>query len=92
MAKRKPTFTLEEMEMTLGYKVDSSSYPNESVKRFYSDLRPVPNSAYERTKREFEEYEKQRYRKDYKTISEKILPEWGVSQVSRPLASLVNLI
>ena len=85
MAKRKPILTLVEMETRLGYKVDSLNYPDDGVTRFYSNLRPVPNSICERTQIEFERYEKQRYRKDYKTISEEVLPELGVVQVSRPL-------
>ena len=84
MAKAKPSLTLVEMESKLGYKVDSLTYPDESVKRFYSDLRLVPNSNYEKTKEEIEMYEKKKYRKGYNTISEKVLPELGVVQVSRP--------
>ena len=82
MAKAKPSLTLVEMESRLGYKVDSLTYPDESSKRFYSDLRPVPNSIYEKTKVEFEEYEKEMYRKDEKSISEKALPELNVVKVS----------
>ncbi len=82
MAKAKPSLTLVEMESRLGYKVDSLTYPDESSKRFYSDLRPIPNSTYEKTKVEFEEYEKEMYRKDEKSISEKVLPELNVVKVS----------
>lgn len=82
MAKAKPSLTLVEMESRLGYNVDSLTYPDESSKRFYSDLRPVPNSIYEKTKVEFEEYEKEMYRKDEKSISEKALPELNVVKVS----------
>ena len=56
MAKRKPTLTLVEMERKPGYEIDSLNYPDDGVKRFYSDLRPVPNSVYERTKKGFEEH------------------------------------
>ena len=77
MAKRKPTLTLVEMERKLGYEIDSLNYPDDGVKRFYSDLRPVPNSVYERTKREFEEHENPQLRD---------LPEFGVSQVCQPLS------
>ncbi len=86
MAKRKPILTLEEMERTLGYKIDSSNYPDEGLKRFYSDLRPVPNSVYGRTEKEFEEHEKQRSFDEDKIISEKVLPDFGVPQVSQPLS------
>ncbi len=87
MAKRRPTLTLVEMERELGYKINSLNYPDDGVQRFYSDLRPVPNSLYERTKKEFEEHENQKFRKEDETISEKVLPEFGVSQVSQPLCS-----
>lgn len=84
MAKAKPSLTLAEMESKLGYKVDSWTYPDESAKRFYSNLRPVPNSTYEKTKEEFEVYENKTYRKGYNIVSDKILPELGSIQVSRP--------
>lgn len=72
------------MESKLGYKVDSLTYPDESSKRFYSDLRPIPNSTYGKTREEFEEYEKKMYGKEEKTISEKALPELDIVKVSRP--------
>ncbi|OAF55793.1 hypothetical protein VC83_07744 [Pseudogymnoascus destructans] len=78
MAKRKPTLTLVEMERKLGYRIDSSNYPEESVKRFYSDLRPVPSSVYERTKAEFEEHEKQRSAKADDIILEEMLPDFDI--------------
>jgi len=83
MAKRKPTFTLVDMERKLRYEIDSSSYADKNVKRFYSDLAPVPNSVYERTKKEFEEHEKQAFHKAYETVSEKVLPEFGVPKTIR---------
>ncbi len=84
MAKAKPSLTLVEMESQLGYKVDSLTYPDESSERFYSDLRPIPNSTYGKTREEFEEYERKMYRIDERTISEKVLPELDVVKVSRP--------
>lgn len=84
MAKAKPSLTIAEMESKLGYKVDSLTYPEENAKRFYSNLRPVSNSIYEKTKEEFEVYEKKRYHKDYITIFEKVLSELSAVQVSRP--------
>ncbi len=84
MAKARPSLTLAEMESKLGYKVNALTYPDESVKRFYADLTPVSSSIYEKTKKEFEVYEKKTYRKGYKTISETVLPELGVVRVSRP--------
>lgn len=83
MAKAKPSPTLVEMESKLGYKVDLLTYPDESSKRFYSDLRPIPNSTYEKTREEFEEYKKKMYDKEEKTISEKALPELDIVKVSR---------
>ncbi|KAF4633969.1 hypothetical protein G7Y89_g4145 [Cudoniella acicularis] len=56
------------MEGKLGYKIDPLNYPHEVVERFYSDLRPVSNSVYERTKTEFEEYERQGSLKEHKTV------------------------
>ncbi|KAL8662086.1 MAG: hypothetical protein Q9168_008309 [Polycauliona sp. 1 TL-2023] len=44
------------MERKLGYKVDVSNYPNESVKRFYPTLRLVPGSIYEKALEEFDLY------------------------------------
>lgn len=75
MAKRKPTLTLVEMERELGYNVDSLTHPAEALRRFYSDLRPVADSAYERIKKEFEEYEKKKYHKHDGNLSEKALRE-----------------
>jgi hypothetical protein len=86
IAKRKPTLTLVEMERKLGYKIDSLNYPDEGVKRFYSDLRPVPSSVYERTRKEFKEHEERRFCKEDETILEKVLPDFGVPQVSQPLS------
>ena len=82
MAKARPSPTLAEMESKLGYKIDPETYPGESSKRFYSDLRPIPNSTYGKTRKEFEEYEERTYRKDEKTISEKVFPELDVVKVS----------
>jgi len=77
MAKRRPTPTLAEMEKKLGYRVDSLNYPEDGVQRFYSDLRPVLTSPYERTKKDFEELKNQ---KEYEITSETILPDHGVPQ------------
>ncbi len=84
MVKAKSSLTIVKMKSKLGYKVDFLTYLEENAKRFYSNLRPVPNSTYEKTKEEFEVYEKKRYHKDYIIIFEKVLPELNVVQVSRP--------
>lgn len=83
MAKAQPSQTLVEMESKLGYKVNSLTYPDESPMRFYSDLRPIPNSTYGKTQKEFKEYKNKTYGKDGKTITEKVLPELAVVKVSR---------
>ncbi|KAL8760132.1 MAG: hypothetical protein Q9199_000269 [Rusavskia elegans] len=44
------------MESKLGYKIDNSNYPNDTTKRFYSSLRLVPESIYERTVEEIDAY------------------------------------
>lgn len=80
MAKAKPSLTLLEMERKLGYKVDSLTYPDERSKRFYSDLRQIPNSTYEQTRKE---YEWMIYRKEERIDSEEVLPELNVVKVSR---------
>lgn len=80
MAKAKPSLTLKS---NLGYKVDSSTYPEESSTRFYSDLRSIPSSTLEKSRAEFEEYEKEIYRKDKKIISREVLPDLNVVKVSR---------
>lgn len=74
MAKHKPIFTLAEMERKLGYSdTNSSNYADKNTKRFYSDLTLVPASVYERTKKEFEEHEKQQtVRKGDETDLEKL--------------------
>lgn len=83
MAKAKPSLTLVEMESKLGYKVDSLNYPDESSKRFYSDLRPISNSIYEKTREEFEEYERKMYLRDENIVSEKYFSDFDVVKVSR---------
>ncbi len=83
MAKARPSTTLVEMESKLGYKIDSLTYSDESSKRFYSDLRPIPDSTYERTQKEFEEYEKKKHRKDERAFSTNVLPDLDVVKVSR---------
>ncbi|KAK2052807.1 hypothetical protein LY76DRAFT_582861 [Colletotrichum caudatum] len=60
MAKRKPTFSLQEMEDRLGYSVDPLVHSG-AVGCLYSDLRPVPQSIYEKTLREFEENQTARH-------------------------------
>ncbi|MCJ1307665.1 hypothetical protein MMC25_001313 [Agyrium rufum] len=66
MAKPKPTHSIEEMENELGFNIASlvDPYAGEKVNRFYSDLRPVHESARERLTKEFDEYEKSKYCKD----------------------------
>ncbi len=77
MAKSKPTLTLAEMERELGYKADSLNQTTEAVKRFYSDLRPVPDCAYEKMKRELEEYERKKDRKNREGLPVQLISELG---------------
>jgi hypothetical protein len=42
------------------------------LRRFYSDLRLVADSAYQRIKKEFEEYEKKNHHKHDGNLSEKL--------------------
>ena len=86
MAKAESSLTLLEMETKLGYKVDTSTYPDEHLERFYSDLRPVYHSTYQRTREEFEESERSRLRQSYATPLDESLQEIGLVRVSgRPL-------
>lgn len=74
MAKRKPTLSLEQMEKEMGYGLDIVSRIDEVVNRFYSDLKPVADSKYGRTKREHADFVKRKHDKDHKSISTEILP------------------
>lgn len=59
---------------------------NEHLKRFYSDLTPIPHSAYQRTREEFEKLERKRHCEGFATTSEESLKKMGLVQVSgRPL-------
>jgi hypothetical protein len=82
MAKLKPTLTLAEMERELGYDFRSLTHPAEASKRFYSDLRPVADSAYERIKKEFEEYQSKNNFKYGDNFPEKLLRELDQTRVS----------
>ena len=82
MAKAKPSPKLAEMESKLGYKIDSETYPGESSKRFYSDLRPIPTGTYGKTRREFEDYEERTYRKCEATTLKRAFSELDVVKVS----------
>lgn len=78
MAKARTSLTLLEMEAQLRYNADSLMYPNEYLKRFYSDLRSVPSSASQRTRDEFEELERKR-RDHVTTTSDQSLQKVQVS-------------
>ncbi|OJD10935.1 hypothetical protein AJ78_08185 [Emergomyces pasteurianus Ep9510] len=81
MAKRRPSLTLSQMEMALGYTVDSVIDSEDSEGRFYSNLGMVARSSYEKTRRELEEHNKrQRHTEKYGTISERGLPESGAAR------------
>lgn len=82
MAKRKPTLTLVEMERELGYDFHSLAQPVDTTRRFYSDLRPVADSAYERIKKEFDEYQNKVNLKHNEGFSKKVLRKLDKTQVS----------
>lgn len=90
MAKHRPTWTLAEMESEMGYQVESATSPSETVQRFYSDLRPVPDDIYERTKREFDEYKRLESLKHNETISSGSVPSLAVVEASTPPVVLVT--
>lgn len=83
MIKAKSSLMIVKMKSKLKYKVDFLTCLEENAKRFYFNLRSISNSIYERTKEEFEVYEKKKYHKDYIIIFEKVLSELSVVQVSR---------
>ncbi len=83
MIKAKSSLMIVKMKSKLRYKVDFLTYFKENVKRFYFNLRLISNSIYERTKEEFEVYERKKYHKYYITIFEKVLSKLSVVQVSR---------
>jgi serine phosphatase RsbU (regulator of sigma subunit) len=80
MAKQRPTYTISEIERELGYSIDSLNYPNDTAKRFYSDLSPIPKSSIERGQRELEERQKQSLR-EFKPILDDFLPDIGIPHV-----------
>ncbi|EED17211.1 hypothetical protein TSTA_022650 [Talaromyces stipitatus ATCC 10500] len=59
MAKRRQLPTIDQIESKLGYKLDYLDNVDDDIPTFYSDLTPVPNSAYERALREFDVARKQ---------------------------------
>jgi len=59
--KRVSFLTLDKMQTKLGYKIDSINYFDDIAKRFYSNLRQVSSSIYEKTKREFKARQKEVY-------------------------------
>ena len=74
MAKRKPTASLQEMVHELGYTEHRRDSAVPPLQRFYSDLRPVPDNAFEQIERAFEECKKWKH----------ILHEEGVLAIKLP--------
>ncbi|KAF3479940.1 uncharacterized protein GIQ15_06916 [Arthroderma uncinatum] len=70
MAKQRSVLTLDEMEKRLGYKVAVLDNPNEKRERFYSDLTPVPESVYEQTRKELDDYHKREQMQDHRGLLE----------------------
>ncbi len=56
MPKARPLQSIAHVESVLGYKIDTSNYPDESVRRFYSSLRVVPDGTYERAIEDYDVY------------------------------------
>lgn len=82
MAKLEPTFTLEEMEENLGYKVGASNRPGDTENRFYSNLRPVPGDAYELIKKDHREFITRKLNESSDRIPDGVLPKPGQSEAS----------
>jgi hypothetical protein len=74
------------MERKLEYKIDSSSYADEDVKRFYSDLRPVLIVSTREPKRNSRSMNIRRFIKHMRQSRTMSLPEFGVPKVSQPLS------
>ena len=82
MAKVKPAFTLIEMEDDMRYKVGASSRPDAAKKRFYSDLRRVPDDTYGLTEKNYQEFVKRKHDNDGGRIAAGLLPGAGQSEAS----------
>lgn len=87
MAKARPLMSFAQMESKLGYKIDTSNYPNDTTKRFYSSLRLVPESIYERTVEEIDAYRSNIPRAHSESMA--AVPAIGDVAVCRPALSLV---
>lgn len=72
------------MEKALGYDTHSLYHFAEPFKRFYSDLRPIAHSAYERTRREFEEMQIKIHSRQDGDFPEDLVQELERTQVSIP--------
>jgi hypothetical protein len=79
MAKSAPELTIETMEEKIGYRIPDT---DQAFQRFYTDLRPVPASRYERTKKEFSEFMRRRSSKPRCKHSASLLLEPGDEVVS----------
>jgi hypothetical protein len=90
MAKRQPGFTLEEMEDELGYKIDPTIYPEDDIRRFYSDLSPIPDSLLGKTQVELKAYARRR-RSNRGALMRQTLPSTGTSLVSKHTAQKTQL-
>ena len=54
MAKARPLNSMAQTENRLRYEIGAPSYPDEGVKRFYSNIRPVLYSIWERVLEEYD--------------------------------------
>lgn len=84
MAKVKPAFALMEMEDDVGFKVGPSGRADDAGKRFYSDLRPVPDDTHGLTEKNYQEFVRRKHDKDSSKITARLLPRPGQREASIP--------
>lgn len=87
MAKRRPSYTLAQMEGMLGYKVEFLNDPHNGLERFYSDLSPVPKDTYKLTGRELGERRRGTNIEVEGFVSNQPVLELGVAHVSTPVVN-----
>ena len=64
------------------YKVGASNRLDAAEKRFYSDLRPVPDDTYGLTEKNYQEFVKRKHDKEGRKIGAGLLPRAGQSEAS----------
>ncbi len=76
-----------QIESKLGYKIDPSNYPDDTTQRFYSSLRPVPQSIYGRAVEEIDASTSKSPKIHGESLAD--VPAIGDVSVCRPAVSLV---